>query len=327
MFKFYLINNKDKDKKNKEITDYVINASWSGETNTVSRKLDFSIAYSTKDKAFINVQINCGDNIKMQYIDDKKNTYNIFDGIVFNKNRNTSSITMEFNCFDKLIYLNKRKNTKKFDNITAIAAIKQVCNENNTDIGKYDISLNSVFINLIENEKTYAEMIMDILNTAATQTGKSYSYYCNDNKINIVIHDEVVEKFVLSDEVNIISTNHSESIEDMINTVIIMDKDGNETGRIVNSDDIKTYNIMSDIYKIDEKQDTQIAAKSKLKSIAYKSNLSAIGNIQCIAGYAVQIQEEQLKGLFAIISDRHTIQDNKYTMDLDLIYLEEAAAK
>jgi hypothetical protein len=323
MFKFFLT----KDNKDNDITDYVSTANWSGETDTVSRKLDFSIVYTTKNKNFINVQIDCGNEIKMQYIDEKNNTYNIFDGIVFNKSRATNNNTMDFNCFDKLIYLNKRKDTRKFDNVSVTDAITQICNINNIAIGKIDDELSGVVISTIEKEKSYAEMITDILDLAKAKTQHTYNYYSNDNKLYVIVHSEIIDKLVLSDEVNVISTNHSESIEDMINTVIIMDKNGNETYRITNDDDVTSYSTLSDIYKIDKKKDTQTQAKAMLKKIAYKSSLSGVGNVQCIAGYAVQIQEEMLKGIFSIKSDKHSISNNLHTMDLDLVYLEDESKK
>ena len=43
-----------------------------------------------------------------------------------------------------------------------------------------------------------------------------------------------------------------------------------------------------------------------------ESSISAIGNMQCISGYSVVIEEEQLKGVFFIKSDTHTFE-NKYT--------------
>ena len=53
------------------------------------------------------------------------------------------------------------------------------------------------------------------------------------------------------------------------------------------------------------------------------SSISALGNIQCIAGYSVVIEEEQLKGVFFIKSDTHTFENNIHTMELNLEYIRE----
>ena len=73
---------------------------------------------------------------------------------------------------------------------------------------------------------------------------------------------------------------------------------------------------------MDNKQDTQASAKAMLKSVSEHSEAEALGNIQCIAGYAVEIQEEQLKGNFLIISDSHTIENSRHMMKLTLRYLD-----
>ena len=53
------------------------------------------------------------------------------------------------------------------------------------------------------------------------------------------------------------------------------------------------------------------------------SSISALGNIQCIAGYSVVIEEEQLKGVFFIKSDTHIFENNTHTMELNLEYIRE----
>ena len=42
--------------------------------------------------------------------------------------------------------------------------------------------------------------------------------------------------------------------------------------------------------------DNVAKSKAKIKGIKMDSSISALGNIQCIAGYSVVIEEEQLKG-------------------------------
>ena len=47
----------------------------------------------------------------------------------------------------------------------------------------------------------------------------------------------------------------------------------------------------------------------------------------CIAGFAVEIEEEQLKGIFSIESDEHSISGNTHTMDLTLNYIGDEGRK
>ena len=57
------------------------------------------------------------------------------------------------------------------------------------------------------------------------------------------------------------------------------------------------------------------------------SSISALGNIQCIAGYSVVIEEEQLKGVFFIKSDTHIFENNTHTMELNLEYIRGTKRK
>ena len=57
-----------------------------------------------------------------------------------------------------------------------------------------------------------------------------------------------------------------------------------------------------------------------LKTVAHDMAVKALGHIQCIAGFSVDIQEEQLKGRFFIKSDSHRIEGNRHTMDLHLVF-------
>ena len=311
-----------------DITDYVVSCDWSGATDQAARKIDFSIAYNTKDKGFVNQDIIVGDTIYMDWIDDNTQgaqSIEIFRGIVFNRNRNTTNFTFEFTAYDRLIYLAKSKTTRKFSNIIVEAVIEQVCNDNGLAVGA--ICSIGVMVNFIADKQSYTEILKKAFALAYAQTGKQYHFYLNQDKLYVVDHAETIENYIANDSVNVQSSQHSESIEDMINTIMIVDANGAQVGTVSNDSDLSAYGTLQEVYKIDAKQDTQSAAKAMLKSVAFKSSLSAVGNVQCIAGYAVTVQEEQLKGLFTIKSDRHTIQNGIHTMDLELEFLKAVDSK
>lgn len=307
----------------KDISDYVSTCGWSGDTDQAARKAEFPIAYNTTDKGFVNQNIIVGDTIFIYWTDDDAlgaREIEIFRGTIFVKNRNTANFTMEFTAYDRLIYLAKSKTTRKFSNITVESVIEQVANDNGIAVG--DICSIGVYVDFIADNMSYTEILKKAFALAYAQTGKQYHFYLHQDKLYVVDHAETIENYTASDSVDVQSSQHSESIEDMINTVMIVDANGTEVGRVSNSGDLDAYGKIQNVYKVDAKQDTQTAAKALLKTVAFKSSLSAIGNVQCIAGYAVTVQEEQLKGVFTIKSDRHTISNGIHTMDLDLEFLK-----
>ena len=303
-----------------DISNYVVSYKWSGDIDQAGRKLEFVIAYNTKDISFQNITINIGNEIYFYYQEDEKTTpLEIFRGVVFIKQRNTSNFTMEFTAFDRLIYLAKSKTTKKFSNITIENVIQQVANEMNIQIGNIcDIG---VYVDFIADNMSGTEIIKKAFDLAYAKNNKKYHMYMNQNKLYVIERSETIENYIANDVINVENTTHSESLENMINQIMITDKDGNVSSYIKNDDDINNFGMIQGVYKIDEKQDTQTQAKAMLKGVTYHSSLTGIGNIQCITGYAIVIQEEQLKGKFTIKSDRHSISNNVHKMELDLEYL------
>ncbi|WP_110955758.1 XkdQ/YqbQ family protein [Anaerosinus massiliensis] len=307
----------------KDVSDYVVRCTWQGAIDQAARKVDFAIAYNTKDVGFINQNIIVGDTVYIYWTDDQiqgAQPIEIFRGIVFARNRNTENFTFEFIVYDRLIYLAKSKTTRKFKNITVESVIEQVANDNSIEIGS--IAPIGVYVNFIADRQSYTEIIKKAFWLAYAQNSKQYHYYMNQDKLYVVEQSETIENYIATDSVNVQNTQHSESIEDMINTVIIVDKNGTEIGRINNDSDLAAYGRLQDVYKENKKQDTQTAARAMLKTVSFKSNLSGIGNVQCISGYSITVQEEQLKGIFAIKADRHNIENNVHTMELDLEFLK-----
>jgi hypothetical protein len=311
----------------KDISDYGSSCTWSGDTDQAARKIDFAIAYNTKDKGFVNQNMIVGDTVFIYWTDDDAldaQPIEIFRGIIFVRNRNTANFTMEFTAYDRLIYLAKSKTTRKFSNITVESVIEQVANDNGIVIG--NICNIGIYVDFIADNMSYTEILKKAFALAYAQTGKQYHFYLHQDRLYVVDHAETIENYTASDSVNVQNSQHGESIEDMVNTVMIVDANGAEVGRVSNSGDLDAYGKIQNVYKVDAKQDTQSAAKALLKTVAFKSSLSAVGNVQCIAGYAVTVQEEQLKGIFTIKSDRHTIQNGVHTMELDLVFLKVAGS-
>lgn len=306
----------------KDISAYVISYLWHSDISQAGRKLEFSIAYNTKDQGIKNLEIIVGNTVYLYWTDDSQanaKPIEIFRGIIFMRQRNTANFTFDFVAYDRLIYLAKSKTTRKFSNISVESVIQQVCNEMGVTVG--GICSIGVNVDFIADNMSYTEIIKKAFSLAYAKNNKQYHMYMKEDKLYVVERSETIQGYTASDKVNIESTSHSESIEDMVNTVMIVDHNGAEIGRVSNSGDLAAYGKLQEVYKVDKKQDTQMAAKAMLKTVAFKSSLSGIGNVQCITGYAITVQEEQLKGKFTIKSDRHSISGNVHKMELELEFL------
>lgn len=306
-----------------DLTPWIISYEWSGDLEQAGRKLNFKIAYTTKDNAWMNPAINLGDEIMLYCIDPTAGgQFDLFHGKIFMQSRESSSYEMEFVAYDKLIYLAKSKYTLKFSKAPVKDVLSTVASKAGLTLGRVADDL-TYTVDFVADGMTGTEIIKKALEQGRKKSGKSYHIYLDaQDKLNVVRADTIIQGYAITDMTNLTTASHSASIEDMVNRVEITDKDGHVIGAVTNSNDVKAYGTIQSVYKVDNKQDTQSSAKALLKSVSEHSEVEALGNIQCIAGYAVEIQEEQLKGTFLIVSDSHTIENNRHMMKLTLRYLD-----
>lgn len=320
-FKF-LVNDKD-------ITNYITSFTWGGDNNEAARKLEFSIAFNnvTKDSSFINPKIELGDVVIVKYIesinelDSKEIT--LFKGKIWVHNRDTSSYEKRFTAYDDLILLAKSKLNKKFKDSTVLDDIKQVANEwgFNVVLDKgVTLNANGAFI---ADGMTATEIFKKALSLQTAKDNKKYSIIALDENNNIIIGDnstQQIANFSLTDTTNILSSSHGESIEKLVSLVYIADDNGDTSSdKTVKGEwAYNKFGKVTEIYKPDKKVDTKTAATQLLHSVDTEASLSAIGNIYCVAGKSIEIQEENLKGKFFIKTDSHTFQNGQHTMNLTL---------
>ena len=320
------INEKD---ERVDITHLISKFTWSGDREEAARKLEFSYAYNPKDISFPNYLIDLGDRIEVT-VDNAK----IFTGRVFFRKRNTNDNTYDITCYDGMIYLAKSKVSLVFNATNVVDAFKRVCAEVEVPVGTLpDIP---TVVNFVADKKTCTEVFQMLFEKTKADIQKDFTAILLEGGINLIEKGTIIEDYIARDTYDVINSSHSESIEEMVNRVKTVDAAGNVI-RIDNEDElIKKYGIFQDIYKNQpepkEKKatkkpkfpvDNAAKAKAKIKGIKMDSSISALGNIQCIAGYSVVIEEEQLKGVFFIKSDTHIFENNTHTMELNLEYIRE----
>lgn len=321
---------KENAKSDYDITPYVIKATWSGDESQAARKLEFSIAYNTpvNDITFIPLILLTGGRITMAERDDLtlKET-KLFEGVIFYRKRDTSGFTFEFTAYDQMIYLAKSTMQKNFKNITVLDAFKAVCAEVGIPVASQLPDIQTK-VNFIADNKSGTEILQMLFGYARADTGKDYIAISINGKISIVEKGTVLDGYVASNYTNVISTEHSESIEDMVNKVKAVDDDGTVCQIFSADNDISNYGTLQKIYKMQpqkqgESVDNVKAAKDEIQGTKEESSLNGLGNVQCITGYSIMVQEEQLKGKFYIKSDTHTLENNQHTMNLSLEYLPD----
>ena len=299
----------------KDLTKYVISYDWSGNIEQAGRKLNFSLVTNPYDRNFVSADLKLGDTIEF-YGDNNL----LFTGRIFLMDRKTDSYTYEYVAYDSLIYVAKSKLFQKYEKVPVKQVIQSVCDYYGLKIKSMSADCDKV-ISFIADKMTGTEIIKKALELLTEQTQKQYHILYIQNQIQVIRDDEIIDTYNIVAGKNLISASHSASLEDMVNQVKIVDKDGNVLGEVSNSNDLQ-YGVIQDYYTIDEKQNSQTAARALLKSVKENTSCSAIGNVQCISGYSVYLQVENIKARFRIVSDSHKISNNMHTMDLTLDFKE-----
>lgn len=296
-----------------DITQLCNNVTWSGDIQQVARKLEFNVVYPLNDNNIEKVNIALG-NMVIFYEDNKE----LFRGIVFTKEKSSSSQAIRVTCYDHLIYLIKSKGTYNFKKMTAEQIAQKVAGDFGISIGS--LAKTNISQNLIVQGEDIYSIIMKAYTNAFKQNGKKYIPIMRQGKLYVIEKGSTVVNYVLESNTNITDSSYTESIENMVNRVKIYDDKGNYINKVENADWIKLYGVLQDTYTKEEGKNALTVAKNMLKGIERSGDISALGNVDCITGYAIKVKEPytNLVGLFYIDSDTHTWNNGQHTMQLSL---------
>ena len=295
-----------------DITNLLINVTWSGDYKSCARKLEFSLISSPMDKNIPKIDIPIMSIISF-YEDDNE----LFRGFVYEREKSSDN-AMNFLCYDYCAKLNDIKVSKNIKNQTASTIYSNFLSEyglNKGDIVSASKSISKVFLGV-----TAYDMIMTAYTEEAKSTGKKYMLYSKGNKFYASEKGIVKLKLSFEEGKNILSSSFKESVSNMVNKVLIVDENGNKVSEVKNDEWLKTYGLFQDVYKLQEDKDNNAEAKAMLKDIEQTCSLTGFGDTSCITGYGVQVKDNYtgLVGLFYIDSDSHTWEGGNYTIDLQL---------
>ena len=295
-----------------DITNLLINVTWSGDYKSCARKLEFSLISSPMDKNIPKVDISLMSMISF-YEDDKE----LFRGFVYEREKSSDN-SMSFLCYDYCAKLNDIKVSYNIKNETASSIYNKVLSE--YGLSKGDIVGASTPISKVFLGTTIYDMVMTAYTEEAKKTGKKYMIYSIGDKFCSSEKGNVKLNLSFEEGKNILSSNFKESVSNMVNKVLIVDDNGNKVSEVKNDEWLKTYGLFQEVYKKEENKDSNSEAKAMLNGINQSCSLSGFGDTTCITGCGVQVKDTHtgLVGLFYIDSDTHTWEGGNYTIDLEL---------
>lgn len=306
-----------KNKKHLNITQYIARATWEGSVEQASRTLTIDVLNASNDRNIKNSMIKKGDLVTL-IEDDKK----IFLGQVTVIERKSEAGTVTYTCRDFAYHLLQSKRTYSFKNTTAEKIVRKVCNDIQLDTGS--LAETKVTINkLIMDSRTLYEIIMGGYTKASRSNGEKYILRMDGKKVTIVEVGKVIKNYKLSQGYNITSSSYTESIDNIINQVVIYDENNKKIGEVRNDASISEYGVFQDIYTKEKGINAKTAAKRMLESPEKEVTVEIIlPTLDCISGNGINVYDKatKLTGLFWIQNDSHVWENGVHTANLTLSF-------
>ena len=300
---------------NIDITQLIRSVTWSGSYQQACRKLEFSLLASPYDKDIPTVSIECGYMVRLLEEDVE-----LFRGYIQSRSLSYNGNSIECMALDGGTYVHRNELVYNFKSKTAEDIANQVC----SDLG---VSAGDIVSTGITMDKKFFgvsgyDIIMTAYTYASTKTNKKYMCTMSENKLNVIEKGEVVLDLSFENGSNILESNFSEDISNMINTVKVYNGNEQEVNIITNSDDVSSYGTFSKVLKLEDGKDINAEAKKELKTIERKASITGFGDSSCKSGYGVKVKDAYtgLVGLFYIDEDTHTWEEGIYKVDLTLAF-------
>lgn len=296
-----------------DITSSVVRVTWSGDYKSCSRKLEFSLLSNPEDKNMPKLDIPLSSMIIFS-----ENNVELFRGFVWEREKSSTSKTIQYLAYDYGERLNKIKVSYNIKNETPSSIVNKICSE-------YGLSKGTVASSSVKIKKVFLGVsIYNTIMTAYTEQskvdGKKYMLHYKGDKLYVSEKGTVKLNVSFEEGKNITSSSFKESLSNMVNKVLIVDENGSKVSEVKDDSMIRVHGLFQEVYKQEENKDSTIEAKHLLNGVEQTCTLSGFGDSTCVTGCGVQIKDNYtgLTGLFYIDSDTHTWEGENYFIDLDL---------
>lgn len=298
----------------KDLSQLVEKATWSGDSKQVARKLVFTVAAKASDRFLPKVAINEGDSVLF-----KDGDRTLFAGPVFDIEKSASGNIATYTAFDLMFYVNNSDINKVFDD-TPEAITAWICSHLGVPFGAAAPTGIKVYLPCL-GKKGY-EAIMMAYTAASRKDGKKYIPLMKNATQVSVIEKGAFCGVVLDGGYNLTGATYKTSLQKLVDRVLITDKEGNQISVVEDTAAQKKYGVVQRVYKQEDGKDATTEAKALLQTIEQSGAVTAISDTRAVSGYALAVQEPTtgLYGKFYIESDTHTFVDGKEEMQLTLAF-------
>ena len=302
--------------KPEDISYLVERVTWSGNRLQVARKLEFKYVMEPRDPNVPVHIINLGETV--QGYASIVDTVPVFQGNVYSISRTVNASEVVITAYDNLFILSKSKTTKKYTNMTAEDITRSVCAEMGIKVGT--LAPTGVKMTLIMAEKTGYQIIMAAYTQASKKTGKKYHPIMNVDKLDVVEKGTLINDFTASQYLNETNSTYKESIENMVNRIMVTDEQGNLIRYDTKPEWISKYSMIQNVYKTSQNKNTQEEDNAMFKGPERSGTIELLGDYRVKSSYSIAINDliSQLTGQFFVKSDVHEFENGQHSMRLEI---------
>lgn len=297
---------------NQDISDVVDTFTWSGDEESVARKLVVDVGHSRWDYFFKlpNVNIAEGFTVIMYSNSGKK----LFRGVIIDISKMESSFTMSFVALDLMFYVKNSEISRVFDS-TAEGITKEICSMLGVKAGYLEETRIMQYLPCIP-ENAY-KAITDAYSYASTKTGIQYHVEMDDDELNVV-QKGISSGVILDDDYNLIDAEYNISISNLVNKVLVVDKTGAILDKEQDDVSMKLYGTIQKVIKEDKDK-----AKSMLRGAEKTISLIGIADERAVTGRSIVLidPDTQQELNFLIVSDTHTHTVTSQIMTLGVVMI------
>lgn len=293
------------------ITNLLTSCSWSGDRTQAARKLEFTFVQDDRDPNIPVISVDVGYTVVGG--DDEGNV--VFRGNIYKLERNRDQSSVKITAYDNLFVLNRSKTTQKFSNAYPEDIARSVCSQMGVKTG--NIATTGVTVSFIANGKTGFQIIQGAYTEAKKQNGKLYQLLMRGDELDVIEKGNLCG-YVADAASNMTESIYSESIENLINAVLVVDEQGNGGELITDDESISKYSMFIEVYRQQKDKDAQQEAKDLMNKPEREGNITVLGDYRCISGYSIEVRDSLFRGQFWIKSDSHTFNDGIHVMKLNL---------
>jgi len=323
-----------------DISHLLTRCTWSGSRLQVARRLEFEFVQDDRDPNIPVIEFECGYTVrgyndKAKGPDDTDNM--VFIGNIYKVERSRKNGRVSVVAYDHLHVLGVSKTTRKFTNVKPEDIAGQICQELGVKAGTF--AKTDTPVSFIANAKTGYQIIQSAYFEAGKTTKKKYHPIMNGDKLDVIEKGELIkdkdtnENYTADSSSNMLDSVYRESIEKLINQILVVDDKGNTVSIQKDDESIKKYSMFQDIYKTDPNKDTQTEIKDILEKhkIERGGSIIVLGDYRVKSSYSIIVKDSLFKGQFWIKTDTHSFIDGKHEMRLELefenVMNEEKAEK